>query len=246
MESIDILTGQHVTIKYEPASVVRRMFAFILDYIFISAYLITLFFIFFNLLNISPQGHTVLFVFFCILILPVLCYHVVFETLMIGQTPGKVIAKIRVTNLDGSTPNFVSYFLRWILFIIDMIPYGGLGALLIIFSKNHQRLGDMAAGTTVVKIQHSFAKFSMDNFFNNVPQNYKPVFPQVEQLTEGQIRFITKLLENLLHKRTNDSSAEQLTKKIKEKLNIETKLNAIDFLKTIVSDYNYYASASFM
>ena len=196
MESIDILTGQHITIKYESASIVKRMLALLLDYLFIGVYVLTWFFILFHGAEKITQQNSTLIIVICFLYLPALCYHLIFETFMNGQTPGKLILKIRVTNIDGSAPNFVSYFLRWILMIIDFFPYGGIGALLIIFTKNHQRLGDLAAGTTVVRTTPSSAKYKFDNIFNESPDNYKPVFPEVVELTDGQINFISELLEN--------------------------------------------------
>jgi len=216
------------------------MTAIILDYLFMGIYLTALFFIFFKILNINNfDGNTAAILIFGLLLLPVLCYHVVYETLMNGQTPGKFILKIRVTNIDGSAPNFLSYFLRWILLPIDWLPNGGIGAFLIIFSKNHQRLGDMAAGTTVIKINPSYSKYKIDNIFSEYSADYNPVFPQAENLSEGQIRLISELLENPSGDNSVKYSIEQLALKIKQKLDIKVNMNDRDFLSTIVKDYNY-------
>jgi len=247
MDSIDILTGQHVTIKYESASIVKRMAALLLDYLFMLAYVIALLFIigFLSGKDVNISQWDVAFIVFGILCLPVLFYHVVFESLMNGQTPGKVIMKIRVTNIDGSTPNFLSYFLRWVLLLVDLQPvfYGGVGALLIIFTKNHQRLGDLAAGTTVVKLTPSSAKYNLDQVINEFPADYKVTFPQAESLSEGQIRLISELLENPTDEEMNITlSIHKLAFKIKKKLNIETKMNSRAFLETIVKDYQRLTS----
>jgi len=242
MESIDILTGQHITIKYEPAGIVRRMFAFILDYLFMFLYILAVIFAIDKLNGTITQENTSIII-AIILLLPIIFYHVLFETLMSGQTPGKVITKIRVTNVDGSTPNFVSYFLRWVLLIIDMYTFIGIGAFLIIFTKKHQRLGDLAAGTTVVKLVPSAAKYHLDNVFNDFKTNYKPTFPQVEALTEGQIRLISELLENPSEE--NDAvldSIDRLAAKIKQKLHVESAFINRRFLEVILKDYNYYAT----
>ena len=240
MESIDILTGQHITIKYEPASIVQRLLAIFLDFLFMGVYLSALIYILVVLLkiNIDIFQLDAVSIVFGILCLPILCYHVLFESLMNGQTPGKFIAKIRVTNIDGSTPNFVSYFLRWILLPVDLLY--GIGALLIIFTKNHQRLGDLAAGTTVVKLVPSSAKYNFDPLFNEFSEDYQPTFPQVETLTEGQIRFISQLLEKPSKEPTVIHSIDELALKIKQKLNIETKMGSRDFLEMVVRDYSYY------
>ena len=237
MGTIDILTGQHVTIKYEPAGIVKRMFAMILDNIFIVVYFLALLYIFFGIFEADDifEGSplTILFVILC---LPIIFYNVTFEAIMHGQTPGKLITKIRVTNIDGSTPNFVSYFLRWVLLPVDILPYGGIGAMFIVLTKNQQRLGDLAAGTTVVRLAPSSVKYNLDNVFYEYSANYSPVFSQAEKLTDGQIQLILELFE----KPYNSQSIDLLAVKIKEKLKIDTKLNNRDFLETLVKDYNYF------
>ena len=243
MDSIDIITGQHITIQYESASIVKRMLALLLDFLFLIFYVSALFFIINFLFDKDINFHlrdaaTIVLGIFC---LPVLFYHVIFESLMNGQTPGKVIMKIRVTHVDGSTPNFLSYFLRWVLLLIDLQPvfYGGVGALLIIFTKNHQRLGDLAAGTTVVKLTPSSAKYDLDQVFTEYTTDYKPTFLQAESLTEGQVRLISQLLENPSDELTIALSIHKLAHKIKQKLHIETKMNSRVFLETIVKDYHH-------
>ena len=238
MESIDIVTGQHITIKYEPASVAKRMLAIFLDYLFMVAYMLAVYFLN-DLLGDRDISSVVIWLCF----LPIIFYHLAFETLMNGQTPGKFITKIRVTNVDGSTPNFLSYFLRWVLLPIDMLPYGGIGALCIIFTKNHQRLGDLAAGTSVVKLLPTSAKYNLDSVFNEFVSDYKPVFPEAEALTEGQIRLISELLENPSKEWTVAHSIDELAFKTKQKLHITTKdMDSRLFLETIIKDYNYFAT----
>jgi uncharacterized RDD family membrane protein YckC len=237
MESIDVLTGQHVTIEYEPASVLQRMGALLLDYFFMFLYIIALSFIF-SFARVGEDAITITI--YVILVLPIICYHVVFESFMNGKTPGKVIAKIRVTNVDGSTPGFLSYFLRWILLPVDMFPYGGIGALCIVFTEKHQRLGDLAAGTTVVKTVAKSSLNDFDNEFYEFNDNYQPTFKEVDVLTDGQIRLISDLLQNL-NTRDADNALSELAEKIKQKLKINSDLPDRDFLDTIVRDYNYYA-----
>jgi uncharacterized RDD family membrane protein YckC len=240
MESIDILTGQNVTIHYEPANLLRRISALLLDYLFMGFYIGILLYIYFQLIYPNRAEDSALIVLAIILYLPVLTYHFLFESLMGGRTPGKIIAKIKVTNFDGSTPGLLAYFLRWILLPIDLFPYGGIGALLILFSKGHQRLGDLAAGTTVV-MTASVAPLHLNSGFYEFGDDYQPTFKGVDLLSEGQILFISNLLQNA-KKDVIDYSAIELADKIKQKLNIKSDMDNRLFLETIVKDYNYYAS----
>jgi hypothetical protein len=164
-----------------------------------------------------------------------------FETLMGGRTPGKVIAGTRVTNLDGSTPGLTAYFLRWILLPVDIFPAGmGIGGLFIAFSKNHQRIGDLAAGTIVVRNAKP-PQLDLDKDFMEFSDNYQPAFSQVELLTDGQVRFISNMLYDPRNKRSITSSIQELSIKVKALLKLESQLDDRTFLETVVRDYNYYA-----
>lgn len=70
-----------------------------------------------------------------------------------GFTPGKAAMGLRVVNPDGGVPGPVKALLRWLLLIVDLLPYcipGLLGFILIMTGDNHTRLGDRVAKTFVV------------------------------------------------------------------------------------------------
>jgi uncharacterized RDD family membrane protein YckC len=241
MESIDILTGQYVTIKYEPAGILRRGVALIIDFIVISlyAYIMLYSLIRTDIITLFPEKIRYFSLF--IIWMPVIGYHFLFESLMNGQTTGKIIAGTRVTNLDGSTPGLTSYFLRWILLPVDLFPSGmGVGGLFIAFSKNHQRLGDMAGGTIVVRNAKP-PELDLDKDFMEFSDDYKPSFTQAELLSDGQVRFISHILNDPRNKRAITSSIRSLSLKVKEILKVDSALDDRTFLATIVRDYNYYA-----
>ncbi len=79
-------------------------------------------------------------------------YFFFFELFWEGQTPGKRMFGLRVVNLDGSPPGFVGSMVRNLLRILDWIPGTyGIGAITAMLSRRGQRLGDMAAGTVVIR-----------------------------------------------------------------------------------------------
>jgi uncharacterized RDD family membrane protein YckC len=73
-----------------------------------------------------------------------------------GASIGKVITACRVVTPEGSIPGIGRAFIRWILLIIDginlILP---LGLWVAMFSRGHRRIGDMAAGTYVVKSRYA-------------------------------------------------------------------------------------------
>ena len=80
-------------------------------------------------------------------------YDVAFETLASGRTPGKRAAGLRVVRLGGEPVGFLASAVRNLLRLIDMQPgfIYAVGAVTILFSRRNQRLGDLAAGTLVVR-----------------------------------------------------------------------------------------------
>ena len=87
-------------------------------------------------------------------------YFVIFETLWNGQTPGKRIMKLRVVREDGRPIRFFEAFVRNLLRIaIDLqpLPSYAIGVASIIFSPRSKRIGDLVAGTVVVKERASEA-----------------------------------------------------------------------------------------
>lgn len=79
-------------------------------------------------------------------------YFTVFETWWNGQTPGKRRLRLRVIRIDGRPIGFFEALVRNILRWIDFLPSGyALGVMSIMLHRESRRLGDLAAGTVVVK-----------------------------------------------------------------------------------------------
>lgn len=79
-------------------------------------------------------------------------YFVYFETVWSGQTPGKRQARLRAVQEDGLPVTFTSAAIRNLVRIIDFLPIMYvLGTIVVLFGSRNKRLGDIAAGTVVVK-----------------------------------------------------------------------------------------------
>ena len=73
-----------------------------------------------------------------------------------GATVGKFITAARVVRPDGSPPGYLKALGRTLMLIVDSISLIlPLGLWVAMFSRGHRRLGDMAAGTYVVKAQYA-------------------------------------------------------------------------------------------
>jgi len=79
-------------------------------------------------------------------------YYIIFEALAGGQTPGKRIAGIRVIRDDGSPVTIYESAVRNFFRVIDFLPlYNALGIILILVNGKRKRLGDLVAGTLVIR-----------------------------------------------------------------------------------------------
>ena len=79
-------------------------------------------------------------------------YAIALEWRWRGQTIGKRLLGLRVMDIHGLRLQFPQIALRNLLRVIDMLPFFYLvGGLTAVFSRNAQRLGDMAANTIVTR-----------------------------------------------------------------------------------------------
>jgi len=236
MSNSNIITSQFVRISQTPASIGERIVARIIDYAIIVFYMIGIIFLI-NFIDTMINRNDTILIFFLFTI-PVWFYDFLWEVFNNGQSPGKYLMKTRVVNKDGSRPTLGSFFMRWLLSFVDM-GASGIGLLFILFTKNSQRLGDLAAGTMVIKlVDYSKYHVSLDEFYY-VKKDYHPVYEEAKNLSQGQIELIEKTLYS-----TRDDQEQQialLAEKVAKFLHILPKENSKEaFLATILHDYQYY------
>lgn len=235
MDNFHIETAQNVTIQQNVANISTRVGAFLLDALIIGGYYLVIFLI---LKSLDHKPSESMFVFYILLSLPVFFYSLLFETLMNGQTPGKYFNKMRVVKLDGSKPTFGSFLIRWVLRIIDItLASGSVALLTILLNGKGQRLGDIAAGTTVISEKKTIS--IKDTLIVDIPEDYHPTFPQVTMLSDNDMQTIKELYSKA-KRRGNHNTIVKLHQKIIQITGISTEVKPIEFIDTIIKDYNYF------
>ena len=79
-------------------------------------------------------------------------YDILFETKASGRTPGKRLTGLRVVRRGGGPVGFRTSAVRNLLRVIDLLPGMYLvGIVCVLVTKQNQRLGDLAAGTLVLR-----------------------------------------------------------------------------------------------
>jgi uncharacterized RDD family membrane protein YckC len=92
---------------------------------------------------------------FAVFVLIGLLYWVVFAHKQNGQTLGMKLLRLRVISKGGGPANMAQLTIRWVCLIFDAIPYtwpftGLLGFIVILCSRDRQRIGDHLARTLVI------------------------------------------------------------------------------------------------
>lgn len=233
MDNISIHTTQNVDIEYQLASIGDRILATLLDYLFFLAY-------FLLILLIAALTKWEIFdsmAIVSILVLPILFYDLICEVFFQGKSFGKMIMKIKVVMLDGTQANFGAYLLRWLLRIIDMRLFGGALALIaILINGKGQRIGDMAAGTTVIKMKQKMQL--SDTIFNKLKPDYSLVFPEVSRLTDNDVAIIKEVMQVCVRS-NNFEAIDKLVLKTKGTMGVTSDLPHSQFLSAVIQDYNY-------
>ena len=146
-------TPEGVTLEVTLAGVGSRFTAGVIDQVLRTLLLVALVILMAFLDDSSGTSGGVFFAFLLVgVFLVQFFYDVLFETMAAGRTPGKRWTGLRVVRVGGGPVGFVASALRNILRIVDALPgFYLVGILCVMFTRNNQRLGDLAAGTIVVR-----------------------------------------------------------------------------------------------
>lgn len=239
MSKIRIQTTQNVALDFIPASLGDRIVAHIIDWLIFIAWGIVCILLFSGL-SMSFDNNDILGVVFIVLFLwlPLMFYDLLFEVFMNGQSIGKRAMKIRVINLDGTQPTLGAYLMRWLFRLVDTVLFGSIVALITTAANGKgQRIGDIAAGTAVVKLKQavSLKQLRQESFRDN----YQVIFPQASLLSDNDI---TTLRAVLRKGENNQELIEEATEKVKEVMAVESDLDDFQFLKKVLQDHTYLST----
>lgn len=253
MLQVKLDTGFNIEVDFMIAPFIKRFLAWVIDIVIIIAWYI----IINKLVRIGQDEFWELpYWEVSLMSLPPLLYFPLSEIFLNGQTVGKRAMQIKVIAADGGNPSVSQFIIRWLFRAIDFpiwilgaillgqLPwwsaiflFGGIGCL--IGTPFTQRIGDVVAGTILIDTRNRTSW--EDTVFTELTDDYQPRYPQVMQLSDKDINTLKSIISAVRRKSDYDLSI-RIAARIRSKLHLEDDQDSLDFLQTLLKDYNYYST----
>jgi uncharacterized RDD family membrane protein YckC len=200
--NLPIDTPENVILNAEIAGFGTRCLAAIFDYIIIFVILIVVYWLAFR--AAYPFGTDItnaFLIFIIILFLLMTFYHLLFELFWNGQTPGKRFIRLRVVQANGLPLTATGALIRNLVRLFDFFPvFYGIGLIVMFASSKTQRLGDLAAGTIVIRERGDLKLTTIREDFRVNYLYVKPIEPipshiQVDRLDQQDRRMVIDFLQ---------------------------------------------------
>lgn len=226
--ALHIDTAQNVRLEYEVASVGERLLAVFIDFVILAGYSFAMSLVT-DALDLDGMVP-----FFLLFLLPWTFYHLACEQFMDGQSIGKRLRRIKVVRRDGREPGIGAYLLRWVLRPVD--SFYGIGIVVILVNGKGQRLGDLAAGTTVVGLKQRVRL--EETLLVNVAPDHVVRFPRASDLSDGQARFIKDVLQRTAGPERVRIISE-LAYKVRTTIGVDGAMGDEEFLRAVIADHTF-------
>ncbi|WP_225414251.1 RDD family protein [Stigmatella hybrida] len=202
--SLDVATPERVALRLPVAGIGYRCLAWLIDAAILFFFWVIAYFVFSLLVSdvlgafraLSGLGQTLLAVG---VFATQWLYWTAAEVLLGGQTPGKRLTGIRVVRSDGSPVGVYESAVRNLLRAVDFLPlFYATGCITMLFTPQHRRLGDLLAGTLLVREE----RFDLDRYTAPtattsaaVPREAVALAPGAGALAPNEVDLILDFLE---------------------------------------------------
>ncbi len=147
-----IVTPERVSFDYQVAGLGTRAIAQILDLLIVAGILFATFLLAAGIGRVTASASLVFLFFVLGAFVVIFGYFWISEAIWSGQTLGKKAFRLRAAGDHGEPLTFAQAGIRNIVRIVDFLPYAyGIGLIVLFANGRGKRLGDLAAGTIVVK-----------------------------------------------------------------------------------------------
>jgi uncharacterized RDD family membrane protein YckC len=258
MKTVSFTSAQNVAIEYELAAPIQRAAAALIDGVLIGLYILLI------LIVAGSAGVENFRVVELLLIkFPWIFYHPVLEHLTQGQTLGKYLLGIRVVTYMGERPGLREIFTRWIfkgyflwigfsfasflggtpeLFMMGLVQLtiGLVGFFYASISERRQRVGDVMAGTLVIRNRSGVRYGLRDVLAIKTSENHTPVYPNAVRFTDEDMLLIKNTIQRVRANPNDETKrfAVELADRSAALIGLEeTPEKRLQFLQTLLQDY---------
>jgi len=230
-DKLSIDTPENIMLDAEIAGFGSRFVAALIDYAVIALLLVGVTWLFAQS-SVRDRNTTLIALFpplyYIVVFLVTWGYHLIFELVWNGQTPGKRRAGIRVIQSNGLPVPVSAILIRNIIRLFDFLPFFyGLGLVMLFATKRTQRLGDLAARTVVIREQRQVTLQTIKedmhvHYFYVKPIEPIPSFIQINLLTQDDRRRVVDYLRRRTEMAGGTGLADMLARQLSEKMGIDT------------------------
>ncbi len=253
--TIAVVTPENIKITYRLAGVASRTMAFLVDLLI--QFILIIFIQGILRLVAGTTGHAGVSIAsllsaagMLLVYLIIFAYAIFFEMLWGGRTPGKRLFHLRVIRDGGYPINLMASALRNILRFIDIgifqfagtfvILCGLPGLLCIFFSPAYRRIGDYAAGTSVI-VDTGYSPIQVENApsLSSIASSFLPYLKNLDRVTLKEYRVVRRLTarRSMLNPYSLQVLSERLGGNLMQKLELSIPIRStsqyIDFLEAL-------------
>ncbi len=170
-------------------------------------------------------------------------YYILFEVFWNGQSPGKRVIGLQVVREGGRPITFAAAAIRNLIRFVDFLPaLYGVGVVVMFVDKRARRLGDLVAGTLVVRMSRAVTLDSLGTGAAAAPASATLSLVGIEQITRQDIDIVS----DFLSKRGGFASdvrlrlALQIANALRTRLGIPLGGDSERFLEYIEQQYRLY------
>ena len=244
-EQLSIETPEQINISFQKAGIGSRFYAALIDTLLLFLILLIGYYVNRNFISelgdrlgnwLGALGGILVFALFW-------GYYMVFEVTTNGQSPGKRALGLRVIKDGGYPIGFADSAIRNLVRVVDFFPFFyGAGLLAMLLNSNWKRLGDLAAGTLVVKTARTDLKLTSVNAkaaaptLNVSPQTFDyAAWIRPELVTENELGTIREYLvrRGALPKVRRSTLAQTIATPIIEKMGGSGSVSYEKFLEEV-------------
>jgi len=245
VSTIEIDTTQNVSIRFQTANALERILARIIDGFVVAtvmyvAFLLVAVGVGFFTTDASESLFPATLTLYVVVFVLGFFYPFIMESIFHGQTLGKMAMNIRVVREDGTEASLGNYAVRFLVGVFEVTLLGIVSVVAVLASKSAQRLGDMAAGTLVVRKPRKVTLAQVGLVMDQPERIIK--YHAAGNLSVEDIAIVREVInEAAARQRTPEAIGvilDAARDRIERVLRERSATDSLTFLRDVVDDYN--------